>query len=598
MKLIKILCVFFTSLTLFSQNLIEKQLPKPSNLSSFFIGSLLKSTIHYGAKPTNFNGKVILFNHGYIDLNQLFFTNNTFYQEAFSEGYQVVFVATTRGEGMWANGKLLAESIDIITSKYGVNDLYIIAHSNGGKASEVAMYTHNKFNKVKKVFALGTPYWGTYLADISQQWWLNWLWKKTGLNEGGATSTTYYCRDVVRPYFDNHVNNEPSKFIILGGSGFARGHTLLAPLMFASGSILYLHQGINDGVSPYKSTLRPNGVYAFKKNEAYLDHVDIALGQYVWKHIKPYLNENAMKNKLSRNTSKLINYTKLTSDYQIINSENDYDKIIADKGNTNIAIQVFHENSSSNFNLKSTNGNLITHTKKHFKTNSFSDYISNYTLKTSTPSVLTSNSKFVAYAHQPNGPKMIYEVKKDKNIIQVSFHNTKVNTDEIKVSATITKTSDLLGNTSKEEAYLEVFSYHSKTKKFTLNTSLFKEGVYTIYINSMHPDFSRNIISGFTVGSITNNKIKELNTPKESLFDIKLNNSIITDSINFTTKGIPSTHELSIKIYTISGQLITNTNMIENNRTYSVNTNNLSSGLYIASINYKNYSKSFKIIKK
>ena len=82
MKLIKTLCILFTSLTLFSQNFVEKKLPKPDNLSSLFIGPLLKSTIHYGAKPDNFNGKVTLFNHGYIDLNQLFFTNNTFYQEA------------------------------------------------------------------------------------------------------------------------------------------------------------------------------------------------------------------------------------------------------------------------------------------------------------------------------------------------------------------------------------------------------------------------------------------------------------------------------------------------------------------------------------
>ncbi|WP_028888156.1 T9SS type A sorting domain-containing protein [Tenacibaculum ovolyticum] len=598
MKLIKTLCILFTSLTLFSQNFVEKKLPKPDNLSSLFIGPLLKSTIHYGAKPDNFNGKVILFNHGYIDLNQLFFTNNTFYQEAYNEGYQVVFVATTRGEGMWANGKLLAESIDTITNKYHVNDVYIIAHSNGGKASEVAMYTHKKYNKVKKVFALGTPYWGTYLADISQQWWLNWLWKKTGLNEGGATSTTYYCRDVVRPYFDNHVNNEPSKFIILGGSGFARGHTLLAPLMFASGSVLYLHQGVNDGVSPYKSTLRPNGIYTFKKNEAYLDHVDIALGQYVWKHIKPYLDENVLKKTMTKNDSELINYTKTTSDYQIINSENDYDKIIADKGNTNIDLQIFHENSYSDFNLKSTKGSLLPQRGKYSKTNSVADYVSNYTLKASNSSVLKGNSKFVAYAHQSNGPKMVYEVKKDENILKVSFLDSNANTDDIEVTATITKTSDLLGNTTEDEIYLQSFNYHQKTKNFTLDTSFFKEGVYTIYINSKHLDFTRNIISGFTVGTITNTKIKELNTPKEFLFDIKLSNTIITNSINIKTKGISPIHKLSIKIYTINGQLITDAIMIRNNGIYSTNTNNLSSGLYIATIAYKNHSKSFKIIKK
>ena len=138
------------TLTINAQNFIEKQLPSPNNLSNFFIGPLLTSTIHYGEKPSNFNGEVLLFNHGYIDLNQLFFTSNTFYKEAYNAGYHVVFVATTRGEGLWANGKLLAESIDIITNKYTVNALTIIAHSNGGKAAEAAMFTYNKKIRLKK----------------------------------------------------------------------------------------------------------------------------------------------------------------------------------------------------------------------------------------------------------------------------------------------------------------------------------------------------------------------------------------------------------------------------------------------------------------
>ena len=193
---------------------------------------------------------------------------------------------------------------------------------------------------------------------------------------------------------------------------------------------------------------------------------------------------------------------------------------------------------------------------------------------------------------------MVYEVKKDKNILKVSFLNSNVNFNDIEVTATITKTSDLLGNTTEEEIYLQSFNYHQKTKSFTLDTSFFKEGVYSIYINSKHLDFTRNIISGFTVGTITNTKIKELNTPKEFLFDIKLSNTIITNSINIKTKGINPAHKLSIKIYTINGQLITDAIMIGNNGIYSTNTNNLSSGLYIATIAYKNHSKSFKIIKK
>ncbi|MGG6230321.1 T9SS type A sorting domain-containing protein [Tenacibaculum sp. SDUM215027] len=592
LKLLKLLVVLLTTFTVNSQNFIEKQLPTPQNLSSFFIGPLLKSTIHYGAKPNNYNGEILVFNHGYIDLNQLFFTNNTFYQEAYNSGYQVVFVATTRGEGMWKNGELLAEAIDKVTLKYNVNDIYLIAHSNGGKAAEVAMFTHNKKDKIKRVFALGTPYWGTYLADLSQQWWFNWIWKQTGLNGGAATSTTYYCRDVVRPYFDNLVNNQPEKFHIIGGSGFASGHTILAPLMFTSGTILYLNQGTNDGVAPYNSTLRPGATYLFSKHEAKLDHVDVALGQYVWKYIAPLLNNNP--NKTQKNKQDYQQPNKIVSDYQIINSENKYDNIRLDKGSSKALIKVYKPNTKTDFTLTSNSGILTPLTyknKPNFNTNKFyHEYLLN--INNNDVTQLISNSEHVAFVHQPKGVKMILKTLKKENKLTISFTKY-IQVNDISIDIIISKNSDLFGKPVNGD--IEIYSpkYNTVNRSFTLDLSLFDKGVYSIHITATHKHFKRSLVSGFTVGSLNTKNLKDENLSWEKSLNIILKSNIVKDFIEFKNLTHEDYYNTSVKLYNINGQLIQN-NTLKNNK---INVSNLDSGFYIAILYKSGKTKSFKLIK-
>ncbi|WP_044400203.1 T9SS type A sorting domain-containing protein [Lacinutrix sp. Hel_I_90] len=583
-------------LTINAQNFIEKQLPSPNNLSSFFIGSLLTSTIHYGEKPSNFNGEVLLFNHGYIDLNQLFFTGNTFYKEAYNAGYHVVFVGTTRGEGLWANGKLLAESIDIITKKYTVNALTIIAHSNGGKAAEVAMFTYNKKDKVKKVFALGTPFWGTYLADISQQWWFNWIWNQTGLNEGAATSTTYYCRDVVRPYFDNLNTNQPEKFFILGASGFKHGHTIIAPLMFTSGSILYLTQGTNDGVTSYRSSLRPEGYYLFNKGEARLDHADLAFGQYVWPHIKPYLEGTINKTQFQKVNTKLEN--EISSNYQIINSDNSYDKVVLNKPLETIKIEVFHEKKDAEFILLSGNNKLI----KTSKSSHLPQYNSSYTINNTNGSFsLNGNSRFAAFVHFTEGPKMNYKAQKENETITISFENTKIPNEEIEVDAIISKTSNLYGEKLKNESFVYPLTYNSGSNSFSLDTSNFDEGVYSLYITGKHSEFVRSIVSGFTVGSLSIKQVNDDIVKSDSKeIEIALKYNVIKDKIELINTSTNSIEKIRIAVYNLNGEKLIEEDLTENNRLFLIKSGviNLAKGLYIITVEKDNLRKSFKIIKK
>jgi len=364
MKLKITFIALFSCATLFSQSFLEVQLPTPDKLSPLFIGPLVKSTIHYGVTPPNYNGKVIIFNHGYIDLNQgQFLFDNSFYRDTYNEGYQAVFVATTRGGGIWVNGELLAESIDIVTNKYNVSEVYLVGHSNGGKASEAAMFQYGKNSKVTRAFALGTPFWGTYLADISQMPWLNWAWRLTGLNEGARTSTTYYCRDVVRPILDNHPNNDPGKFVILGASGFYKGSTIAAAAFLVTGGILLPVQGANDGVAAYSSTLRPGAEYVFRKNDsrAIFDHLDVGLGQFSWSYVKSYIENPSLRSNFKSNNK--AENSKTLSNYYIVHSQNEYDKITLDKDSKYAVAEILHENPKASFDFYDQTKKIKNYTK-------------------------------------------------------------------------------------------------------------------------------------------------------------------------------------------------------------------------------------------
>ncbi|WP_440880339.1 T9SS type A sorting domain-containing protein [Tenacibaculum sp. C7A-26P2] len=602
MKL-KLYFLFFYSSFLFSQNFQEKQLPSPDNMSVFFGGDLIDSTIHYGSRPSNFNGEVILFNHGYIDLNQFFFINNKFYEQTYNEGYQVVFVSTTRGQGMWKNGELLAEAIDIICDKYNVNSLSIIAHSNGGKASEVAMYEYDKNDKVKRVFALGTPYWGTFIADISQQSWFNWLWSVTGLNDGSVTSTTYYCRDVIRPYFDNHPNNNPEKFFIIGGSGFSNGTTGLAPLMFVSGSILYMQEGANDGVAPYKSTLRPGANYLFEEGELGLDHVDIIYGQNVWKYIAPILRANKRETKYVVN-KQFKNNNIVVSDYQIVNSENEYEYLELDRNSSEGKLIVFHENKKKLLSLKSSAKEFIPYKyPEPYEKSNFEKHISIYKVASRQKKItLTANSKYVAYLHQANKVRMIYENHPSSNRIEVKFKNQNTNIESTKVTGVITLKTDLKGNPLSEKTTIKEFTFNRGTSNFTLDISKFKEGVYSIFISAVHDDFKRNIASGFTVGEL--NSIPKDNDFYEDIaedkIDFKLKTRIINDYLYFK---ILKRHKentdnfYNVDVYNINGKRVMHKAKNIDNEIYKISMGGLKAGVYIVQVINRKSLKSFKILK-
>ncbi|MGY3791371.1 T9SS type A sorting domain-containing protein [Aquimarina sp. 433] len=601
MKLKITLITLLTSTLLFAQSFTEVQLPKPDQLNPFFIGPLFKSTIHYGATPPNYNGKVLLFNHGYIDLNQnQFLFDNSFYKETYKEGYQAVFVATTRGGGIWVNGELLAESIDIVTAKYNVSDVTIIAHSNGGKAAEAAMIAYGKKNQVSQVFALGTPYWGTYLADISQMPWLNWAWRLTGLNEGARTSTTYYCRDVVRPYLDNNENNEPDKFVILGASGYFTGSNLLARAAFTlTGGVLLPVQGANDGVAPYSSTLRPGGEYVFRKNDyrAFFDHLDVSFGQFSWPYVKSYLQNRSQRSPNTLNSTISNNYI-TTSNYYIIHSENEYDQIVLDKNSTFAVAEIIHENAEAQFTSTSENQKKT----ELLKPQQQEEHKTIITVANNKQQ-LKSDSRFAAFIKQNNGitmklehqPKGIFPILKVDIIAEQKDKQVPRNTE---VRGVIIKTSEINGVAQENDPRL--ISFSKKNGSFYFNTKGLEDGVYSLFLNSeSEGNFKRSIISGFVVGDVYKSmNTEEINTPITTEKSLTITPNSVKDNAILTLTGYPNnSDQITLAIYDISGKRIKDFVIPTNqNSKYDISNNlqSLSRGIYLLQVNKEKVVKFVK----
>lgn len=500
MKKTTLVLLFFISVISFAQTFKEKQLPEPTKMSPFEIGPLFKSSIYYGATPPNYNGKVILFTHGLGEFNQLYFAlDNSFYEDAYNEGYQTAFVATTRGKGFWKNGELLAESIDIITNKYNVPTLFVVGHSDGGRAAEIALIEHNKNDKVERVFALGTPYWGTYIADFFMKPETKWMTKLIGITTSTEFSTTFYNRDVARPYLDNHPNNQPNKFVIIAGSSYKKDFKGKLSPFILTGKMIGKQQGTNDGIAPYSSTLRPGATYIFEENDprAMVDHFSVGFGQFSWEYMKPYLE--GKKPAVSRAASIATNTSNqsiIESDYYMID-DNSFSMVTLDKTSKEATLEVIHKKPNAAINYlgvnRSIDGSKIIDKDTHKTILSITD----------TKGEVKSDSEFIGFVKQHNNIRMTLEKiqpEDEEKTLKVGFKNV-TSLDGIKVTATITKISDLKGEGIENST--EEYSFTKRNNHFYFTTTDFEEGIYSLEVNAeKDEDFKRTIVSGFAIGKL------------------------------------------------------------------------------------------------
>jgi pimeloyl-ACP methyl ester carboxylesterase len=498
-------------------------MPTPNNLSPFYVGPLFNSGVYYGATPPNLDPKkpVLVFVHGFTDLgNGWFIGSNDMYGRAYSEGFNTVFVAMTRGQGMYTNGDILAQMLDMITARYNVNDVVIVAHSNGGKASEVAMIVHNRKDKVERVISLGTPFGGTPLANLAEVPGANLIASLVGLGGGTSTSTTYFMRDARRT-LDGSSRNQPGKFINYGGHGYGSGWN---PAMVTSGLLLNTlgagcSNGGNDGVTPYWSSKRPGGRIQWpgcswwsNHRPSDVDHLQISNSNNVWGYIR-----NAMTASLSslRQEPDASNGDELTtSRMQLLLSEQSNSSFVVEADVRDLGLIILRESERATYTLEkqSTNKRWEEVPFDWSVSTTANAFGNGYTQQVNLSSLeegryrIQSGSKFVAVVYQEKGVALNYDNNQAIIAGEVPTFEAWIDRAEaydlskMSLKAVITYKNTLEGvPVSKTFSYIENFKVDEDGNAVLTPQQHLPAGVYNMVLQAEHPEFQRTLITGFVV---------------------------------------------------------------------------------------------------
>jgi len=580
--LLAVCCLFVSIFSVTAQNYGTVQLPTPDNVSPLFLGSFTDSKIYYGANPNAGRNKpVLVFVHGFIDLANLWFApGNDMYDQAYNSGYRTAFVAMTRGEGMWENGALLAPMLEDIAAHYGEQEVVIVAHSNGGKASEVAMFHHNKSHLVNRVITLGTPYFGTEVADLAETFWFRWLVNFVGLGGGTSTSTTYYMGGVARPYFDNLPNNEPQKFFHLGAWGYNNGTTITAPTMLVTGLLLNANgsgaaAGGNDGVTPYWSSTRPGGFKVWDPGYgnpvSRFDHIDITFDYVVWNTIEPYFTGPLATPRNSGTQQPIANHKAvINSAAQYLSTKANQTTFTVEEGVETMEMSILHLAPTATFQAQSQTTGEIINLDSRARKGEGDVYMSTMIVNNLAAGqyTLISEVDFAAVLHSEGGinmqystdltnEKLAYETGETVNL-QVELTNTELNLNNTDVTAIITRTLDA-NNQAVEENYTIVTLENGAYNQFTASLENLEAGVYNVMVHAAGSQVTKSLVSGFAVNAPKTIETGHVTTQKPYL--AALPNVIETSTtIDFE---IQTEDKSYLRLYDTYGRLVQETQVAD-----------------------------------
>jgi pimeloyl-ACP methyl ester carboxylesterase len=241
-------------------------------------------TWYLGATPPNvdYTKPVLLFVHGKGSCAETWWGTtsyhgtNDMYTYAYNNGYRTAFVDLYGDKMMWDNGALLNTLIDKVRNYFGVSKLTIVAHSKGGVDTNAALAHYGAAGKVSRVVTLGSPHYGTPLADYAYSTWTWWLAELFGARD----DATYSMQTGYMNYFRSVTDGrDQTPFYTL--SGYKCGPVFTA--MWYSCAFI---GGEDDGVVPVGSTRIPGGTHL---KEGYWDHDEIKMGSRTWSYFMPVI---------------------------------------------------------------------------------------------------------------------------------------------------------------------------------------------------------------------------------------------------------------------------------------------------------------------
>lgn len=462
---------FIINIILYAQ-LSEINLNNPNN--GILSGNDQERAIYYGKTPNNWNGKTIVFAHGFTATSSTFI-DGPMYKWAYNDGYKTVFITTTKGESMETNAELFAKGLDQVKTKLGTSRFYMIAHSNGGKSIDLALSVYEKRDMAIKVATLGTPFRGTQVANVGQWPVLNWVTSPSSIDEGMKTSTTYYMENV-RETVDYLPYNDPDLFYHFGHTGYNQffGTDLQVFAKYsAMGSLIkVLGGGSNDGITPYYSHYKPGGHIVVPKGEGKDNHTMLTRDFKIWKKIKQIFETDSSSGAQKENLAPASNIE--YSNYQLVYNEKP-ELIVKDNTERYEVISLKEKNpdTKESYNENYSKG-------KH--------------------EIKGNGEKFLnIYVSSGNKGFLLEKDVLNQRLIIKDIQNSNIRNSHIVASAYL-----LPAGSSKDLGkILSVdFKYNASENLYSASLKSFAKGVYTMNIHVDNEYYSRDLISGFVIGKI------------------------------------------------------------------------------------------------
>ncbi|MDQ0417459.1 methionine-rich copper-binding protein CopC [Croceifilum oryzae] len=300
-KLSRILVSFLLFMgTLFPINQVRAEdrvtLPTPKEIAGFQLTET-PGTWQLGAIPPNvdLNKPPVVFVQGRSRHAQDWWSKteyhgiNDMYEMAYNAGYRTVFVHLhdSAGKGTaspYDNGQLLAKSLKEISQHYG-QKVNIVAHSKGGIDAQAALVHYNAYPYVGKIVTLGSPNYGSHLADMAYSWYASWLTKLVGEQDAGAYSLQTGEMEKFRKQTDHHPNVMKNDYYTTAGTSWGPS----ASALWLAGLTLSSY-GENDGLVNISSTYLPYGTHLFTIPA---DHDSIRKGSVSFQLMEPVLRSAA-----------------------------------------------------------------------------------------------------------------------------------------------------------------------------------------------------------------------------------------------------------------------------------------------------------------
>ncbi|QKS72954.1 alpha/beta fold hydrolase [Paenalkalicoccus suaedae] len=268
--------------------LVLSMLVQPVGLAGGFKSpgnDLEPGAISIGATPAvvDPNKPVIVFVQGLTNDSTVWYQNNNMYNLAVQAGYQTAFVELFDSGGTpqsyWDNGALLADQLQQISNYFGGKKLTVVAYSKGGVDTQVALIHEGKYPLVSNVITLGSPHYGSELADLANSSGLGWLADLIGQNSPGTQSLQTATMNYFRSITDNRFERSQNNYYTIAGN---RTGPAFSSYWFGSGFI----SGPSDGVVSVASATLP---YAPMLAVGNWNHGEVNIGSNVFSIFRPQL---------------------------------------------------------------------------------------------------------------------------------------------------------------------------------------------------------------------------------------------------------------------------------------------------------------------